>query len=155
MGDQRGAVKRGTWETVAVAVALVVALPVAVWWLVGQRDYEGLPESELDYAVRPWDIDPTVEFAVGLNALLIAVGAAALLVAWSRTRRLPLYWWSAVGPLLAAGVVAALGHRVLTAGTVGANIGAGLVAVLGTTLVLVLLAVGLGRGLYLLRRPPR
>ncbi|MCZ7417318.1 MULTISPECIES: hypothetical protein [unclassified Streptomyces] len=82
-------------------------------------------------------------------------GAAALLVARSRTRRFPLYWWSAVGPLLAAGVVAALGHRVMTAGTVGADIGAGLVAVLGTTLVLVLLGVGLGRGLYLLLRPPR
>jgi hypothetical protein len=52
-------------------------------------------------------------------------------------------------PLLAAGFIAGAGWRVLTAGVVGTNIGAGFVTIIGGPLVVVLVAWALGYALYL------
>lgn len=48
-------------------------------------------------------------------------------------------WWSVLVPLMAAGFITGAGWRVMTAGVIGANIGAGLVVLFGSPLVAALL----------------
>ncbi|PNG16050.1 hypothetical protein, partial [Streptomyces cahuitamycinicus] len=41
-------------------------------------------------------------------------------------------WWGVLGPLVVLGLMAGVGWRILTAGGIGANIGAGLLIIFGT-----------------------
>ncbi|HZN71826.1 MAG TPA: hypothetical protein VFC00_09135 [Micromonosporaceae bacterium] len=125
-----------TWSA---ATALVAATPVASWGLIGRQDAAGFTRAELDYLVPPLDLAPGLETALGSAALLLAAAAAAVLT-WSSWRgRFDQRWWHVVAPLLAAGLVAGAGWRVITAGVIGANIGAGLFIAFGTPLVALLL----------------
>ena len=56
-------------------------------------------------------------------------------------------------PLLAAGFIAGIGWRMLTAAVIRTKMGAGLVILLGSPAVAVLLAWALARSIYLARRP--
>ena len=61
----------------AAALGLVLAVPVATWWLVG--DLSTVPVSAgRDYAFRPWPIGPVVARAAGAGSLV--VGAVAVVV---------------------------------------------------------------------------
>ncbi|MFJ4845097.1 hypothetical protein [Streptomyces sp. NPDC088733] len=146
------------------AVTLIVSVPVAVWGLLGRQDAAGFRPSELDYLVRPFDIPAGVETGLGVAAAVLAVAAATVLGLASRRpgpERFDGRWWQVLGPLVAAGALAGAGWRVVTAGGIGANIGAGLVILFGGPLVAALLAWSAGRGLWLARagrrgpRPPR
>lgn len=128
------------------ATGLVAAVPVAVWGVVGQRDASGVPRSELDYVVRPWDLPDGVAPLLGVAGTLTAVGCAGALLAATRSGDLRRQWWQVLVPLVLAGALAGAGWRVITAGTVGANIGAGLVVLLGAPLVAALLAWSAVRG---------
>jgi hypothetical protein len=132
--------------TSSAATALVIATPVASWGLVGRQDAAGYPRSELDYLVPPLDLAPSLETALGVVALLLAVAAGVALWWASRRGRFDRRWWHVVLPLLIAGLVVGTGSRVVTAGVIGANIGAGFVIVLGTPLVALLLAYAGIRG---------
>jgi hypothetical protein len=78
--------------------------------------------------------------------------AAALLLTWASLRhRLDLRWWSVLGPLLLAGVLAGFGWRVFTAGVIGANIGAGLQAFFVGPVIAALLVWAVFRSVTLLR----
>ncbi|MDX3077390.1 hypothetical protein ACIP98_15075 [Streptomyces sp. NPDC088354] len=145
------------------AVTLIASVPVAVWGLLGRQEAAGFRPSELDYLVRPLDVPAGVETGLGVVAALLAVAAATVLGMASRPgpERFDGRWWQVLGPLVAAGALAGAGWRVVTAGVIGANIGAGLVILLGGPLVAALLAWSAGRGLWLARarrrgpRPPR
>jgi hypothetical protein len=63
-------------------------------------------------------------------------------------------WWEVIGPLVVAGLMVGVGWRVLTAGVVGANIGAGLALMTGGPVVAALLLWALVRALLLVRRRP-
>lgn len=139
------------WFTVTAAAGLVLAFPVATWWLVG--DLSTVPASEgPDFSFRPFDVSRGVERAAGwASALLAAV--MLLLLAWFTVRRLlDARWWTVLVPLMAAGFITGAGWRVMTAGVIGANIGAGIVVLLGGPLVAALLIWAVARSIYLVRR---
>ncbi|MFC4495773.1 hypothetical protein ACFPA8_16715 [Streptomyces ovatisporus] len=133
------------------AGVLTVAVPVATWGLIGRQDEQGVPPSQLDRAVQPPDIPAGVETALGIGGLVLAVASAALLVRATRRGSFDGRWWQVLAPLVAAGLLAGAGWRVVTAGVIGANIGAGLILVVGTPLVAGLVLWAIGRGVWLAR----
>ncbi len=116
------------------ALAVVGAAPLAVWFLVGQlREGNGG-----DYIFRVPDMNRTAEVALGLFAAAVVASAAARLVG-ERDWLIHAGWWRVYVRLLAAGILLALGARVVTAASVGANIGGGFVLYFGPLPVLYLL----------------
>jgi hypothetical protein len=105
-GSQDAAV---SWLVLAGAVALVLAVPVAAWWLIG--DLYSLPPSP-GWVFRPF---PAAGRAAGRGAVLAAIVAAAWLTWASLRHEFDLRWWSVLGALLPAGILAGFGWRVLTA----------------------------------------
>jgi hypothetical protein len=151
--EQRAGERPARWPAVA-GVVLVVAMPVASWWLVGDLSTE---TADPDYFLRPVDLGDTAQHVVGVGAVvLVAASAVALVVARWRGR-LDRRWWSVLVELVLAGGLCGAGWRVLTAGVIGANIGAGFVMVVVAPIVaaLVSLAVLEWLSLRAQRRPPR
>ncbi|MBQ1089680.1 hypothetical protein [Streptomyces sp. B93] len=138
---------RGTLLT--AATALVAAVPVAAWGLMGQQDAEGFAPAELDYAYQPPGVSDGTAALVGAAALLLGGLALALLLRATRTGRLDPRWWQVLAPLMVTGLVIGVGYRVLTAGVVGANIGAGLTMLFGVPVVASLVSWALLRGAWL------
>jgi hypothetical protein len=134
---------------VAAGAALVGGVPVAAWGLMGQQNYAGLPASELDYAFQPWDIGDGVAAVAGGLGLVLAVAGAVVLVRGSLRGALDGRWWGVLGPLVALGLMAGVGWRILTAGGVGANIGAGLLIIFGTPIAAGLLLWSLAWAFWL------
>ena len=97
------------WLVLAGAVALVLTVPVAAWWLIGDL-YSLTPNP--GWVFRPF---PAAGRAAGRGAVLAAIVAAAWLTWASLRHGFDLRWWSVLGPLLPAGILAAFGWRVLTA----------------------------------------
>jgi hypothetical protein len=138
------------WAVVASALILVLAMPVAAWWLVG--DQSTVPVSmDPDYAFRPWRIGPMAARAAGIGSVAADGVAAAVLLGVTLRGRLDVRWWAVLVPLLTAGFIAGAGWRVLTAGVIGANIGAGLVVMVGGPIVLGLLIWALVFSVHLSR----
>ncbi|GAA0612915.1 hypothetical protein [Streptomyces crystallinus] len=131
------------------AALLIAAAPVAAWWLMGQQNVDGVPPAELDYAFRPLAIGPTQETALGASALLLTLCSAVFLLDASRRGRFDTRWWQVILPLLAAGLLLGVGWRILTAGVIGANIGAGLTLFLAGPTVAALVAGAVTRGVWL------
>jgi hypothetical protein len=140
---------RGT--QLSAAAVLVAAVPVAAWGLMGQQNAGGVSSSELDHAFQPLDIPDGTAAMIGAIALLLAGVGAAVLVRASRRGSLDRRWWEVLAPLLAAGLMVGVGWRILTAGVVGANIGAGLAIMFGGPVVAGLLLWALGRGVWIAR----
>ncbi|MFF7313479.1 hypothetical protein [Streptomyces sp. NPDC008137] len=136
----------------SAGAALVLGVPVAAWGLMGQQNYDGLPGSELDYAYQPWGIGDGVAAVVGGLALVLAGAGAAVLVRAARSGALDRRWWGVLGPLVVVGLMAGVGWRILTAGVVGANIGAGMLVIFGTPVAAGLLLWAVGRGVWLATR---
>ena len=110
------------WSVVMAAVVLMTATPVGMWWLIG--DQTQIPaEMDPDYVVRPIEVDPVVEEAVGAGAAW-AMFLALAWVSWVTIRhRSQRRWWSVVLLVLAAGYIIGVGLRAVTMGVIGANIG--------------------------------
>jgi hypothetical protein len=151
------------------AVALVVAVPVATWWLVGdqtdpdfkrrlQADGDPAIRAGLDpdYMFRPLDIAPATERTVGGVAVALVVAALVVLVGAWLTGRLHVGWWGVLGVLSLVGAGCGWGWRVMTAAVSGANIGGGLVLMFGVPIGLGLVGVARwgARGLIAPRRSP-
>ncbi len=148
---ERAAARRAALPACA---GLVVAFPVATWWLVG--DLSTVPASaDPDFAFRPFDIGPAAERAAGVGSVLLAAVTLAILVWFTVRQVFDARWWSVLVPLLAAGFIAGAGWRVMTAGVIGANIGAGFVILFGSPAVAALLAWALARSIAigLVHRP--
>ncbi len=142
---------RERWTVRLAGLALALATPVATWWAIG--DQSTVPASmDPDFLIRPLAIGAHIEFLVGVGALLVAVVASATLLWASRTRWLDQRWWFVLLPLLAAGLLVGAGWRVMTAGVIGANIGAGLVVLFGGPLLTGLLLWAAGWSIYLMVR---
>jgi hypothetical protein len=115
------------WLVLAGAIALVLAVPVAAWWRIGDR-YSTLYLSPISSSViPPFPVSPAAERAAGRGAVLAGIVAVMWLTWASLRHEFDLRWWSVLGPLLPAGILAGFGWRVLTARMDGANIGAGCV----------------------------
>ena len=129
---------------------LVLAVPVAVWWRIGDRYSTLYPSPISSSVIRPFPVSPAAERAAGRGAVLAAVVAATWLTWASLRHEFDLRWWSVLGPLLLAGILAGFGWRVLTARMAGANIGAGCLILSGGPVVAALLAWVVTRSLTLL-----
>ena len=130
------------------AAGLVLAVPEVTWWLVGPLD-TAPARSGLDYAFRPWPISPAEARAAGLAASVVAVVSLTALGRETIRRRMEARWWWVLVPLLAAGFLAGAGWRVMTAGVLGSNIGAGFVVMIGGPLIAILVMWALGYGIHL------
>jgi hypothetical protein len=146
-GPQEAGVR---WLVLAGAVALVLAVPVAAWWLIGDRYSTLYPSPISSSVIRPFPISPAAERAAGRGAVLAAIVAATWLTWASLRHEFDLRWWSVLGPLLLAGILAGFGWRVLTARMDGANIGAGCLILSGGPVVAALLGWAVTRSLTLL-----
>jgi hypothetical protein len=100
------------WVALAGAVVLVLAVAVATWWRVGDR-YSSLSPSA-EYLIRPFPFSPAAERAAGRGSVLAAIVAATWLTWASLRHGFDLRWWSVLGPLLPAGVLAGYIWRVFT-----------------------------------------
>jgi hypothetical protein len=138
------------WLVLAGAIALVLAVPVAAWWLIGDRYSTLYPSPISSSVIRPFPISPAAERAAGTGAVLAAIVAVAWLTWASLRHGFDLRWWSVLGPLLLAGILAGFGWRVLTARMDGANIGAGCLIMSGGPVVAALLGWAVTRSLTLL-----
>ncbi len=130
-------------------VALVLGVPVAAWGLMGQQNYDGLPASELDYAFQPWDIGDGTAAVIGGLALALVSAGAAVLVRGALRGAMDQRWWGVLGPLVVVGLMAGVGWRILTAGSIGANIGAGFMIMIGAPFAAGLLLWSLAWGVWL------
>ncbi|MCP3802946.1 hypothetical protein NLX83_27090 [Allokutzneria sp. A3M-2-11 16] len=112
-------------------VVLVGAGALTAWWAVGDQSSQVPPGTQLDYYVRLPAYSPAVDIAIGVIGVVIGV---ALVVRAKGVWRLPY-----AGAFLLGAVLGICG-RVLTAGGIGANIGAGLVFMIGLPLTAVCIA---------------
>lgn len=108
------------------AVLLVAAVPIALWYLIGDLSTSPLPSRESDHLVEPMQIPAWSEHAAGIASLVLTVACVALLF-WGGSRRFATpRTWIALALLIPAGLIIGLAGRVLTASVIGANIGAGI-----------------------------
>jgi hypothetical protein len=155
------AARRADWAVAVCAIVLVVATPIAAWWLVGSippevDDLTGqrLPAWEYTYSYQAPDIDPRLAALAGRLAVvvaLVAAGPAAVLIAARGARK---RWMMVLLAVVVAGIIAGWGERTLTAPTIGANIGAGMVLTFGVPLILGLVGWSLWVGAKLLTPVP-
>ncbi|MGN9778229.1 hypothetical protein ACTMS0_21055 [Micromonospora sp. H33] len=128
------------------SLLLVLATPVAAWWLIGdltsgQARRLAAEGTALDYTVRPVSLGAAGDRIVGVLACVAALVALGVLVRGTVVRQVDPRWWAVLLPLVAAGALAGYAGRVLTAGVIGANIGAGLIVLTGGPVLVVLLVV--------------
>lgn len=124
-------------------------MPIAVWGLIGQRNAPGVAPAKLDYLIEPWHLARSTTLLLGGGAAALAVACAGVLLAATRAGRLPRAWWQVLLPLVIAGALTGAGWRVVTAGTIGAHLGAAAVAILGVPLVVALLLWSVTRAVHL------
>ena len=105
-----GAVAGGAGPQDAAVRWLVLAVPVAAWWLIGDL-YSSLTPNP-GWVFRPF---PVAGRAAGRVSVLVAIVAATWLTWASLRHEFDLRWWSVLGPLLPAGILAGFIWRVLTA----------------------------------------
>jgi hypothetical protein len=138
-GAAAPAAGRGRWPVRLAAFGGAFTAPVATWWLIGDQSADVAAATRLDYMVRPIDVAGPVQTGAGAGAALMVLAALAYLVWASRRGRFDRRWWATIAPVLVAGVIAGAGWRVITMGTVGANIGGALVILFGGGLTALLL----------------
>ncbi|MFJ6086276.1 hypothetical protein ACIQI8_33300 [Streptomyces sp. NPDC092369] len=136
------------------AAVLTAGVPVATWGLMGRQDADGFTASELDYAHRPPSVTDGTAALIGALALALVVAAGALLARADNGGALDRRWWGVLAPLVVAGLIVGAGIRVMTAGVVGANIGAGLTILFGGPAVAALVLWAAGRSWWLTTRHP-
>ncbi|MCP3804442.1 hypothetical protein NLX83_34760 [Allokutzneria sp. A3M-2-11 16] len=115
-------------------VRLLASGALAAWWLVGDLSPEMPPGTRLDYLVRPVPIvsmSPAIDVLLG--SLALALASATLLVTATTAARSR--WLGQFLGALALGGLVGFFCRILTAGGIGANIGGGLVLLLGLPLL--------------------
>lgn len=139
---------RGRLVTVGILVSL--AFPIAVWWAIGSMGQGG------SFFIKPPQIQPVVGHAVGaMAALIVVAGLVVLGLATRRGQIRPEWCWDVLAPILFAGLIVGAGGRVVTASVDGANIGAGLVLLVGPPLVLIMIVIAVVRTISLLRQGRR
>ena len=118
------------------AVALVLATPVATWFLVG--DLSATQFDDLDYLWRAPALPAAMEFLVGVLAALVVLASATVLSVALHRGQVRRQWSATVVPLCVAGALLGYTGRVVSAGGIGANIGGALMIFLAGPLVVIL-----------------
>ncbi len=138
-----------------VLALLVATLGAALlgWWWVGELSYTGDAGAQgLDYFLRAPELSLTaLRLLAAAGAVLLLTAGAVLATTVPASARLR--WGMLLAGAVVLGLALAYGGRAMTAGVIGANIGAGIVLLLGApllglfTLLLVVVAVRGRRGL--------
>lgn len=151
-------VRRPTvWWARLASVVLIVAVPMATWWLVGPNPGNEigsdptLRPDDYDYLFHPPTIDAGVERFGGIAAVVAVVVSVGALVLAARRRRIDRRWWAPIVAASIVGVIVGLAERVMTAAVVGANIGGGFFLLFGTPTVLAFVSVSIIGSLRILR----
>jgi hypothetical protein len=131
------AVEDSRWTRQIVATILVLSVPGAAHWLIGDLSEADDP-LHLDYVVRP-TLSASATRILGFVSLGAFSFAAVYLWRSSRDRPPTRESKRLVGLLMLVGLIVAIGYRVMTAGVGGANIGAGLFLMFGVPLCVALL----------------
>jgi hypothetical protein len=90
---------------------------------------------------------------VSLGAAVLVAGSVVALVVAGARGRLARSWWRVLVELVFAEGLCGAGWRVLAAGVIGANIGAGLVMVVGAPIVAALVSMAVDDWLSLRAQP--
>lgn len=131
-------------QSLTACVLAVPAAAASTAWLIGDLSYTGPTDGYgLDHAVEPLLSERTLAVA-GLAGLVLLVLALAALLRAPRA-------WPVLACSLAGGALVGLTYRVATAGVIGANIGYGLLLLVGAPVLLTLLVTA--AGLAVGRRP--
>lgn len=133
---------------------LVVATPLATWWLVGDLSEDNIPTRSRDYVMRAPDLPSAVVNGVGVLSLALVISSSVVLWHAIRYGQVDRRWRQVLLLVMAVGVLVSAGFRVLTAGVGGANIGGGLVVLFGSPIAIVLLVVAWVRAAAIFRRRP-
>ncbi|MGH3762202.1 hypothetical protein [Actinophytocola sp.] len=140
---ERRPARRPPWFPLAV-LGLTVALPVALW---------GLLPGDTSGAWFSSEPDRILELLLGFLALGVVVLVLPPMIRAIRHGRADRRWWVVLSAAAWGSVLVGLTLRVVTAETIGANIGAGLMVWFGLPLAVVGYLVALGFAVYLeLRR---
>ncbi len=134
------------WEPVAV---IVLQLAGAGAGVAAARAVGGGPARGAEYLIRPFPVSPAAERAAGRGSVLAAIVAAAWLTWASLRHDFDLRWWSVLGPLLPAGILAGFIWRVFTT-RVGGPLGTGCVILSACPVLAALLGWAVTRSLTLL-----
>jgi len=136
----------------AMALVVVIATPVAAWWLIGDQSETPIPgRDQLDYISHPPEISGWIVTLCGATALgAVVMGSGWLLIA-ARQGALDERWIMPVVLLALAGVVIAGTARLLTAGSHGANIGGGVAMLVCPPVVIALVGTAFARGRRILQ----
>lgn len=130
--------------TLLGSTLLVLACPVAVWYLIGDLSESPLPPAQSDYLMRPVSLPGWVENTAGIVAIVLILACVALLYR-QRTRGLTTpRTWITIALLILAGMITGFAERVITAAGIGANIGGGfmiLVALPGAAILVLSAAI--------------
>lgn len=146
---------RSVWVLAAAAPLVVVVAAVAAWWLVGDGSSRMPAGTGLDYAFDPLSVDPGLVTGAGIIATAVAAAGLIAGIVGVRAGRLRGGWLALLVWLFGCGVVAGAAVRVLTAGVIGANIGAGMVALFVGPLLGLALLFAFGCACYLVYTRPR
>jgi hypothetical protein len=120
---------------VAAAVVTVFAAMVAGWWTIGDLTDHGLARRDLDYEFRAPDVPGWLVAALGAVAIVTIVGIVLALIVATTRRVVDRRWLGIIVMCAVAGWLSAGIARVCTAGSIGANIGAGLAMMFGGPIV--------------------
>ena len=134
-----------------LGIAAVAAMPLAAWWLIGDQSETSLrPRDQLDYIWQAPDVSQTLTTIAGAVTLAtVAIGVVGYVVAAKR-RLIDTRWLLVLAASLIAGALLAAIGRILTAGSVGANIGGGIALLFGLPIVGLLIGYALLQGIGLI-----
>jgi hypothetical protein len=120
------------------AFVLLATTPVLVVWFIGPTTVDDVHPH---YAMGPYPVPVALERIAAVSSLFLAIASVAALV-WSwRTEPPRPGWASVVAPLVVVGAIIGLAYRALTAAVIGANIGAAIMVIFGTPVVVGLILV--------------
>lgn len=117
----------------AVLLAMIPALAVATVWLVG--DMSETDHHDYDIMVEPLSLSSGTWMALGLLSTAVTLVGAVVAVRSYRSGGRARAAVLVTLPMLGLAVYSGITYRVLTARVVGANIGGGMLLLLGVVLV--------------------
>ncbi len=120
-------------------IGTLLALPAAVWWIIGDQTDSSIAGDSLDHMLEPLPLSGNVELGVGVAAVAVVVACSVVLVVRAHRQAWDRLWLGPLAAAASAAVITGYGCRVVTAGVIGANIGAGLAFFVIPPLVLILL----------------
>jgi hypothetical protein len=119
-----------------------------------RRPVRAADAGRFDYVLTAAHVAAWLATLIGAVGLASAVAGALTLLRSIAARRINPRWIAVAVPVIAVGVLVAYSERVITAGSTGANIGAGFCIVFVLPLVLALVASASVRAVRLRRAVP-